>query len=127
MTVHGSDVATAAGFGGKTREMRVAEAAPKRPTDYRVIFTPWRNPAGDVLGLVDPIKADNYTLHGCKLKRGPKGRLWIAMPSIQELVDGKPTWRTVLVLHGEVRARFQERGLDALRASYPQVFAGEES
>ena len=95
--------------------------------EYRVTFTPWRNPAGDVLGFVDPIETDSYTLHGCKLKRGPKGRLWIALPSIQQTVDGKSAWRTALVLHGDVCERFQKGVLAAVRRQAPELFAGDLS
>jgi hypothetical protein len=124
MIVPGSDVATAAGFGGKP---------PARA--MRVTFRPWENEGKTVLGFVRLELPSGIVVNKCKLMIGPRGRRWLALPSERQrytdaslrLVDDKPVWEpTVEIPDKEVRERFQEQALAALGRQYPEAFAGDE-
>jgi hypothetical protein len=91
MTVHGSDVATAAGLGGKPRQQMVA--------------TNWRPREQNTLrGSFDLLEASGQKLHDCTLHEKGAAR-WIALPS-----------RPVLDSDGKVRI-----GPDGKRLYVPSV------
>jgi hypothetical protein len=111
MTVqHGSDVATAVGFGGKPRRQMVA--------------TNWRAREQNTLrGSIDLLEASGQKLHDCMLHEKGATR-WIALPSrpVQDSggkvrigPDGKRLYvPSVSISEPKDRERFQAQALAAL-------------
>jgi hypothetical protein len=125
MTVHGSDVGTAAGFGGKppAREMRVS-------------FRAFENDAKSMPGFLDIELPSGLMIHDAKLMVGPAGRRWLSLPSVREtnpdgsfrLVDGKPAWKQIVEIRDKaIRQKFEDQVFAALRRQAPGLFRDDEA
>jgi hypothetical protein len=87
-----------------------------------------------MLGYLDVELPSPMIINGCKLMRGPNGRLWIATPAERQVdrdgnprLDGggKPMWSPIVEFaNREARERFNELVLDALRHQHPDALDG---
>ena len=87
-----------------------------------------RNPAGTMLGFFSVELSSGLIVNGFRLMIGPKGKRWIAPPSVRraELVDGKAVWDdTVEYRTAGIRDKFNRLVIDLLRRQLPECFAGE--
>jgi DNA-binding cell septation regulator SpoVG len=97
-------------------------------------WTPYRNPAGTMLGFLSAQLPSGMIINGMRLMIGPKGAHWVAMPSEKRLdqegqpvvgADGKPVFHQVIEFKDrQTRDRFQEQILDLLRAQCPTALDG---
>ena len=111
---------------------RLASAAAKI-----LSFREFRNPAGTTLGYFDIETPSGMQLFGCKLMTGPKGKRWVAPPSIMRHDKdghpvlnerGKPAWDPIVDFRDrKARDRFNAMVLAALRAERPELFEGAPS
>jgi DNA-binding cell septation regulator SpoVG len=114
--------ATAAGFGGRPhpRQAKIRK------------FTAWQNEARTVAGFLSIELPSGLIVNDCKLMVGPQGRRWIALPAIKQLdaegqprlgADGKTIWTPIIEFTSrDVRDKFNEVVLAALRRSHPEAF-----
>lgn len=108
-------------------------ARPPTPSSVKILrWAPGRNSAGTVVGYIDAELPSGLTIHSMKLMRGPNGGFWIAMPAVQATdrdgnpvvnADGKAIWNHFVDFSTkDVRRRFQDQIIDALRRAHPEAF-----
>jgi hypothetical protein len=125
--------AEAAAWGQRPAPVPLPSATPRTMKIKK--FTPFRNEAGTVLGFLSIQTPSGMIVNDAKLMIGPKGRRWIAMPSLKQLDrDGnprldahrKPMWSPIIEFVDRATAdRFGEMILLTLRSQYPDLFEGE--
>jgi DNA-binding cell septation regulator SpoVG len=107
-----------------------------RPSTIKISkWTPFRNPAGTMLGFLSVELPSGMIVNDLKLMVGQKGRRWIALPSVKQLdkegqprldINGKATWSAIVDFRNrEIREKFQDQILTAMRHQYPELFASE--
>jgi hypothetical protein len=106
-----------------------------RPTIQILRWRPFTNPSGPVLGLLDLELPSGLQILDIRFGIGPRGTAYLMMPSEKMrdrddrvLLDdrNKPRWRCFVDFRNkDVRERFQDQVLEALRRAHPELFAGE--
>jgi hypothetical protein len=97
-------------------------------------WQPRRNLAGTRLGFLSVELPSGLVINDAKLMIGPKGKHWIAMPSVQRLApngdplldaNGKPSYSKFVEFRDRATSdRFGDMVLDALRRQHPKAFDG---
>jgi hypothetical protein len=118
---------------GQRPATKPAPAASRTPKIRKL--TLFRNEARTVLAFLSAEQPSGMIVNDMKLMVGPKGRRWIAMPSVKQLdregaprldANGKPMWSPIIEFVDRATAdRFGEMILVALRSQYPDLFEGE--
>src|SRR5215470_12419043 len=95
---------------------------------------PLPNATGIMLGFLDLELPSGIVINAAKLMRGPNGTHWIAMPSVRRLdkegrpvlgEEGKPLFDQIVGFRDhEVRDRFRDQALEAIRRAYPEALGG---
>jgi hypothetical protein len=117
-------VAQTAGFGGKPR-----------PTIRILRWRPFTNPSGPVLGLLDVELPSGLQILDIRFGIGSRGGAYVMMPAEKmrdrddrPLLDdrNKPRGRSLVDFRSkDVRERFSDQVVAALRRAQPELFAGE--
>jgi DNA-binding cell septation regulator SpoVG len=119
------------------RRGETATWGPRPPELPRIKFTPWRNTAGTVRGLIDATLPSGLVINGMKLMIGPKGKPWVAMPAVKQVgqdgqpqldANGKALWNQIIQFRDQAtRDKFRDLIIEALRRQHPKALAGGDA